>query len=323
MTALRTDAVVVTWEGGAVTDRCVASLLAGDAPPETVWVVDNASRAAERERLAVRWGATPAVRLLLLDDNRQFAGGMNAGAAAALAAGAGRILFLNNDTTVAPDALRLLGAALDAAPRAGIAGPLVRDLAAPERVLSAGERHSLPLLCLPRTWLRPRRTSGPPHAVAGIMGCAMLVTRACFEAVGGYAEDIAVYYEDVDFCLAARAHGFGLLVVPAASVLHDGLRGFVAGLTPWAAYLKARNPWLLVRRRGTPATWIPFVPTYVAMVGASAALYALRGEHAVVRALGRGARAGLRIALGAPPERVVAPERQGPPRDLVARGGSA
>ena len=141
------------------------------------------------------------------------------------------------------------------------------------------------------------------------MGCALLVTRACYEAVGGFAEDIAVYYEDVDFCLAARAHRFGLLVVPAASVSHDGLRGFVAGLTPWAAYLKARNPWLLVRRRGSALTWLPFVPTYAAMVASSAVLYALRGERAVVRALGRGAVAGLRIALGAPAERVVAPER--------------
>jgi len=309
MTPRRTAAVVVTWQGGTVTDRCVASLLASDAPPDAVWVVDNASGAAERARLAARWGGTPAVRLLFLDDNRQFAGGMNAGAAAALAAGAERILFLNNDTVLAPDALRLLGAALDAAPDAGIAGPLVRDLAAPARVLSAGERHSLPLLCIPRTLLRPRRTTGGPHAVDGIMGCAMLVTRACYQAVGGYAEDIAVYYEDVDFCLAARGRGFRLLLVPAASVLHDGLRGFAAGLTPWAAYLKARNPWLLLRRRGTPATWVAFVPTYAAMLAASAALYALRGERAVVRALGRGARAGVRIALGGTPEPVAAPER--------------
>ena len=47
------------------------------------------------------------------------------------------------------------------------------------------------------------------------MGCALLVTRACFEAVGGFSEEIAVYYEDVDFCLAARARGFGAVVEPA------------------------------------------------------------------------------------------------------------
>ncbi len=305
----RTAAVVVTWEGGVVTDRCVGSLLAQDAPAAEVIVVDNASGAAERERLRVAWGARPGVRLLLLDDNRQFAGGLNAGARAALAAGAERVLLLNNDTVLAPDALRRLGAALDATPGAGVAGPSVHDLRAPARVLSAGERHVLPLLCVPRTLLRHRRAAARAYAVSGVMGCALLVTRACFEAVGGWASDLEVYYEDVDFSLGARARGFELVIEPRAVVWHDGLRGFAAGLTPWAAFLKARNPWLLVRRRGGPGTWLTFLPTYAAMVATSAALYALRGRTDVSRALGRGALAGLRVAAGAAPVPVGAPER--------------
>jgi len=145
--------------------------------------------------------------------------------------------------------------------------------------------------------------------VSGVMGCALLVTRACFVAVGGFSEEIEVYYEDVDFCLAARAHGFGAVLEPRAVVRHDGLRGFAAGLTPWAAFLKARNPWLLVRRRGGLATWLTFVPSYAAMVGASAALYALRGHPDVSRALVRGARAGLRVALGGTAAPAGAPTR--------------
>jgi len=112
-----------------------------------------------------------------------------------------------------------------------------------------------------------------------------------------------VYYEDVDFCLSARARGFGVVVVPDAIVYHAGLRGFASGLTPWAAFLKARNPWLVVRRHGRAASWLAFLPTYAALIVASAALYALRRDAAVVRALGRGARAGARAALG----HVVAP----------------
>ena len=130
------------------------------------------------------------------------------------------------------------------------------------------------------------------------MGCAMLVTRACFEAVGGFAEEIQVYYEDVDFCLGARAHGFGTIVVPAAIVYHDGLRGFAGGLTPWVAFLKARNPWIVLRRHGGPASWPGFTLTYAGMVAASAALHALRGEREIVRALGQGMVAGLRAARG-------------------------
>ena len=247
------------------------------------------------------------MRLLLLDDNRQFAGGLNAGARAAIAAGATRLLLLNNDTVLAPDALARLVDALDATPGAGLAGPRVMDLTHPDRVLSAGERHSLPLLCVPRTLLRYRRPADRPYAVSGIMGCALLVTRACFEAVGGLSEEIAVYYEDVDFCLAARVRGFAALVEPRAVFYHDGLRGFASGLTPWAAYLKARNPWLVVRRHGGAAALLAFVPVYAAMIASSAGVYALRGRGDVIAAMGRGALAGWRVATGAPAGPVAAP----------------
>lgn len=302
-----TIAVVVSWEGGAATERCVESLLAQVPPPARVLVVDNASSAVERARLAARFGTVPGVELVLLDDNRHFAGGLNTGARAAFRAGAARVLLLNNDTVLAPGALAALEAALDADPGAGAAGPCVRDLAEPERVLSLGERHVLALLCMPRTLLRYRRRRSRPFRVSGLMGCALLVTRSCFEATGGFDERIQVYYEDVDFCLAARRRGFRLLVAPEAVLHHDGLRGFAAGLTPWAAYLKARNPWLLLRRHGGAGAWLLFVPAYVAMIGASIALYALRGRTDVAGALARGAAAGVAGALGRPVAAVGAP----------------
>lgn len=306
-----TAAVVVTWEGGVATDRCVTSLLAQDRPPTEVVVVDNASSEAERQRLRDGIGTRAGVRLLLLDENRQFAGGLNAGARAAIAAGAEHVLLLNNDTVLDPDAFGLLVDALAATPGAGIAGPRVLDMAHPEHVISAGETHSLPLLCVPRTLLRYRRTTDAPFAVSGVMGCALLVTRACFEATGGFSTEIEVYYEDVDFCLAARAAGYGAIIVPRAVVRHDGIRGFASGLTPWAAFLKARNPWLLVRRRGGLAAWLTFPPVYAAMIAASAGLYALRGRGDIARALGRGAIAGVRGAAGGGVVPVGAPRRSG------------
>jgi len=191
--------------------------------------------------------------IIMLDENRQFAGGLNAGARAAFAAGAERVLLLNNDTVLAPDALRLLEDAMFGR-TAAIAAPKVVDLHDPARVITAGERVMLPLLCVPRTLLRYRPRGDAPYAVSGAMGCALLVTRECFEAAGGFTEEIQVYYEDVDFCLAARARGFGAMIAPLAVVRHDGMRGFAAGLTPWAAFLKARNPWLVVRRHGSALT---------------------------------------------------------------------
>src|SRR5207244_2857019 len=116
-------APAAAWEAGAAPPRCAASALAPDRPPDEVIVVDNPSSEPERARLGAAHYGRPGVRLLLLDENRQFAGGLNAGAEAAIAAGAERLLLLNNDTVLAPDALGRLAAALDARPRAGLAGP--------------------------------------------------------------------------------------------------------------------------------------------------------------------------------------------------------
>lgn len=303
-------AVVVSWHGGDVTVRCVASLRAQDEPPALIVVVDNDSGDDERARLRAAFAGMPDVRLLLLDENRQFAGGLNEGGRAAVAAGATHLLFLNNDTALAPDALGWLRRTLDATPGVGIAGPRVLDLTRPSVVLSAGERHELALLCVPRTLLRYRNPPDAPYRVSGIMGCALLVTRACFQAVGGFPEDIEVYYEDVDFCLGARAAGFGAVLEPRAVVRHDGLRGFAAGLTPWAAFLKARNPWLLLRRRGRALDWLATLPVYGMLVATSALIYATRGRGDVARALGRGALAGLRGALGGRVAPVGAPVRK-------------
>ena len=87
----------------------------------------------------------------------------------------------------------------------------------------------------PSCWTRARgsttapyprsRAAERPYAVSGIMGCALLVTRPCFEAVGGFSDEIAVYYEDVDFCLAARERGFGAVVEPRSPSCWTTARG--------------------------------------------------------------------------------------------------
>lgn len=305
-----TAAVVVTWEGGEATRRCVDSLQA-QRPAPLVVVVDNASGDAERRQLEARWGSSADVRLLLLDDNRHFAGGLNAGAVAAITAGAERLFFLNNDTIVEAGALARLEDTLDGPAADGIVGPVVVDAADPARVISAGESHRPALLCVPRTLLRPRHAGGAPRRVSGLMGCALLVGRRCWEAAGGFSEEIEVYYEDVDFCLAARAAGYSCWLDPRAVVRHDGMRGFARGLTPWAGYLKARNPWIVLRRHGGPLAWTTFVPTYAGLLAASAAGYALRGRTDVARALGRGAIAGVRSLVAGRATRTGAPARSG------------
>ncbi len=295
-TERRVVAVVVTWNGGDVTRACVASLRASRGITPEIVVVDNASRPEERAALEAEYGGAADVELVLLDENRHFAGGVNAGAWRALERGATHLLFLNNDTTLDPDCVRLLVEAADADPGAGVVGPALLDLTPPHRPLSLGERYAPWSLALPRTLLKVRSSGdGTPYRVGGVMGSVILVTRECFERVGPYCEDLLVYYEEVDFCLRARRLGYRPLLVPRAVALHDGMRGFTSGLQPYAARLKCRNQLLLLREHGSAAAWLAFAPIFLALVGTSSLLYGLRGRPDVVAAMWRGVAEGLKL----------------------------
>jgi GT2 family glycosyltransferase len=120
----------------------------------------------------------------------------------------------------------------------------------------------------------------------------MLLTRRCLETAGDFDEDLFAYYEEVDFCLRARHHGFRIVCAPGAVASHDGMRGFLAGFAPLSAELKARNLLRVMRRWAGPLDWVVLLPTCTALIAGSVGLYALRGRWDIVRALGRGLRAG-------------------------------
>ncbi|PZR13481.1 MAG: glycosyltransferase family 2 protein [Archangium gephyra] len=51
-------------------------------------------------------------------------------------------------------------------------------------------------------------------------GCALLITRALYERIGGFDENFFMYCEDVDLSWRARAAGFQIAIAPKALVHH-------------------------------------------------------------------------------------------------------
>jgi GT2 family glycosyltransferase len=130
----------------------------------------------------------------------------------------------------------------------------------------------------------------------------MLFSRSTWDRLGGFDERLFAYYEEVDLCLRARAAGLTVRVEPMAEIAHIGHRGFAAGFTPTAAYLKTRNLWLVARRALGPLGIVAFLPGYLALLAASMALYLVRGRREVVRAMREGAAAAWRGDQGPPPD---------------------
>ncbi len=208
--------VIFTRDDAPLLRRCLASLQAVSGVLLDVIVVDNASRDDTED-------AAKAVRCLRLSEDSAFSVGNNRGLAMAKAPAT---LFLNPDTEVGEDALRLCLAALDdpsvglVSPRlrwpdgsdqeTGWALPTPRQLVA-ERVGGAAR------------WTAP---AGDLTDVGWLMGCFLLGRTMELRTLGGFDE--AFWFHGTDLELCARVHDSGQRVVrvEGASILHVGHRGW-------------------------------------------------------------------------------------------------
>ena len=141
--------VVVDHDGGALTLRCVESLLALEWPPDRLRVVlvDNASVDSLGPELE---GRDPRLSVVCSEVNLGFAGGCNAGIRRLLP-DVDYVGLLNNDAEADPGWLRALVAALERDPSAGavsskvlFSSPFVEvSLEAPVHARGGGDRRPL------------------------------------------------------------------------------------------------------------------------------------------------------------------------------------
>ena len=194
--------------------------------------------------------AIPADRHVLLEENRGYSGGVNAGLARARA---GRLLLTNADVVFAPGEVTALLRATGerrtgaAAPLAvwdsrarlrlppGFAPGLFRDFAQ----LRAGR---LPVLddrrfaSFARATLRLWERGGRARHLSGAV---LAARREVFDVAGRFDERFPFEYEETEWEDRVRARGFDLLFVPEARVRHL-----------WAVSA-SRNPETAERRRAS------------------------------------------------------------------------
>jgi GT2 family glycosyltransferase len=56
--------------------------------------------------------------------------------------------------------------------------------------------------------------------VLAVGAAAMFVKKAIYQTVGGFSEDLPLYYNDVDFCLKLQKRGYSCIVDPGIEVYH-------------------------------------------------------------------------------------------------------
>lgn len=237
MSAPPLSAVVVSYNTREALLECLHSL-AREAPGAQVIVVDNASTDGSAE--AAR-AAFPSAMVVANNENVGFARANNQALRLATAA---RVLLLNSDAVLRPDAVDALHSALDGDPRIAIAGPRTLNEDGTVQV-SFG-----PDLTLVSEWRQRRLVRGvarrDPRALATatslaatpaepdwISASCLLARRDALLAVEGFDEGFFLYEEDADLCLRLRAAGWRVVFEPRATVVHQG-GGSMAALGPRA-----------------------------------------------------------------------------------------
>jgi GT2 family glycosyltransferase len=218
---------------------------------------------SEYDRACAERGGSPASQetplvVVQTGENLGFAGGNNVGLRYLLSRReAGYVWLLNNDTVVAPDALRKLVAVAEADDEIGVVGARLYHYSSPDVVQAAGggtirKWHGVGRL------LTDEKAAANPANVAErldyVTGASMLIPIRVLARVGLLDERYFAYAEEADWCFKMRAQGFRLAYCPDAEVWHK--EGRSIGLdSPLQDYYIERNALLLVRR-----FFAPFIP---------------------------------------------------------------
>jgi GT2 family glycosyltransferase len=209
--------VILTWNGVALTRRCLTSLQLDKLPEHVeVIVVDNGSRDGTQKYVK----SLPVVTLIENGQNLGYAKAVNIGIRAA--APDADIVLLNNDVElIEPDWIDRLAIAASADPQLGVLGvKIVRD--------DGTLQHCGAYLPLDTMWGQ-QLASGEVDIgqYPGIFECESVVfacvhiKRSTIDKVGLLSEDFFAYFEDTDYCLRTSLAGLKVAMCGDIRVKHS------------------------------------------------------------------------------------------------------
>lgn len=282
-----------------LTRQCVESLQRSKGVRVHPMLLDNGSGSPVPDWVA----GVPNLRFHRSEENLGFAGGNNR---AFRLFDNGEIpwtFVLNNDTTVAPDTLRLLVEALRERPKAGISTPAVFYAERPDLVWSAGGSfRRLRMIFEPRTY--PRRGDLPrkPEETGFASGCAMMMASSTYSDLGGFREGFFIYHEDSLMCLRCLRSGMAIVLEPRAEVLHHVSVTTGGVMSPFSIYFTHRNRFMAAAEELSAAELLLFSAYYLSITCAKTVTFPLRGHTRSVRWMWRAALDGVMGREGGIPQ---------------------
>jgi len=218
--------IIVSYNTKDLLKDCLDSIVNNTtAVPYEIIIMDNGS--TDNTRGMVR-NLYPLATFIENDQNAGFAVANNQ---ASRIAGGEYILFLNSDTIICHEAIRLMYEHLKDNTDVGIVGPKILDRDHhPTRsymrffnikMLFLGSKY-LSLFIDTNQYQMHYKTYdySAIRDVPWISGACMMMKKQIFEESGCFDENYFLYFEDMDLCLQVRKSGYKISYLPSAEIIH-------------------------------------------------------------------------------------------------------
>lgn len=254
MTEKHVAIIILNWNAYNDTFECLKSLEHLTYPYFHVFLVDNASQDGSFDKLQQDYKSGKfhiPITFIQTGANLGFAGGNNVAIKEAYNQGYQYFWMLNNDTVVDPNALTPLVEVLEKDKQAGIVGSKIYYYGT-NKIWFAGGKVN--------TWTGTTKHIGIKEEDIGqydqvkevdyITGCSLFFRRELLETVGYMHEDYFLYYEETDWNVRAKLHGWKIKYIPQSVIYHkvSASSGGEKNLSPIVAFYDIRNGYWLVKR---------------------------------------------------------------------------
>ncbi|ADQ68690.1 putative glycosyltransferase [Halogeometricum borinquense DSM 11551] len=240
--------IILNWNNYKDTSECLRSLNSLEYRNFTPIVIDNGSTDGSGEKIREEF---PDIDVCQTNQNLGFAGGMNVGINKALEEEFSYIWILNNDVLFSDDnVLGSLIQTLEAVPDAGAVTPIVRDETDSSGIwFKKGEINWKTATAVHSN--QDSATNSDLIENQYIPLCSALFPASVFREVGLLPEDYFMYYEDLEYGVRVRNHGYKIFTKTSTSIIHD--QGGTAGdqYDSLYSYYKPRNLILFSRKFNT------------------------------------------------------------------------
>jgi len=234
--------VILNWNGQAMLEKYLPSVLQYSRAEATVYVADNASTDQSLEMLKTHF---PEVRQICLEKNWGFAEGYNQ---ALRQVDATYYLLLNSDIEVTHHWLTPMIEYLDSHPEVAACQPKLLSIIDKDRFEYAGasggylDRLGYPF-CRGRIFETVEADNGQYDYSTDILwatGAALMIRSKDYWEAGGLDSRFFAHNEEIDLCWRLRIRGRRIVCLPESYVYHVG-GGTLPKGNPMKTFLNFRN----------------------------------------------------------------------------------